>query len=114
MLFLFPAPFGIMIGSEDVAQKAELLLVEHIEATEGRMVNVPEFWLHFEWELDSEYNLANEMIARGRAWFKWRGRPVVRLDYEVDIEPRNDEFIFTATNPTAQPTKLHASQEEDR
>lgn len=110
VLNLLPEPFANLIGSSDVAEKCEILMVEHVEQVEGRMVTGSEFWEMFTWKLDREYNETHRP-DRGRAWFFWKGDPVVRLDYELEPQPGGEGIEFAACRPKASRTKYHASQE---
>lgn len=109
MLNLLPDPFSTLIGSSDVAELCEILIVEHIEQVEGRMVTGSEFWERFDWKLDREYNDVHRP-RRGRAWFFWRDEPVVRLDYELEPRAGDQGFEFAACRPSANRTKYHASK----
>jgi hypothetical protein len=112
MLHLLPDAFERLMGSSEVAEHCEILMVEHIEQIEGRMVTGSEFWEGFLWKIDQEYNASHRPL-KGRAWFYWRDEPIVRLDYDLEPKAGESGFEFGACRPKASRTKYHASQDLD-
>lgn len=109
VLMLLPDPFSDLIGSSDVAELCEIMIVEHVEQLYGRMITRSEFWEGFDWKLDKEYNDVHRP-RRGRAWFFWKSEPIVRLEYELEPAIGSEGFEFSACRPSANRTKYHASK----
>ena len=110
---ILPTGMAELLGSTAACEKSEMLVVDHIERTHGRMVSDMEFWTSFGWEFDREFNEANHDAHRARMFLLWQDDPIVRIEFDLEWRQTALGFIAVPKNGEAHPTLYHHARKED-